>query len=382
MRARGWTLADLAEATGLSVRTCCTLQQGQGNVGNYTRCSIALSVPTGLAGGNPSGRHLRIARWDDRGLVTILEGDCLTCAGTFPKGYFACLITSPPYFRQKDFGSPLGLEATAEEFVDKLAAHLLAFDADIADTGSIWINIGESRVSGKPARIPAGLIDRLENRWHFRDEYIWPKHSSMDRGGKRLRRTAEERLLWFTKRASGFYWNDQVIRQPYASDRQLSLSRCLARIAANAFMSDDQKTRCRAEVQQRAAEGTLWDMRLPGGQPTHKDGLTPGVRDRAIARDGFYFYDRNPNGVLPGAILEFGQGRDELHGATFTVELPEFGIKATCPPGGPVLDPFMGSGTTGLAAVRLKRPFVGIEINPRYVKRAWAKILQSDAKSG
>ncbi len=65
MRARGWTLADLAKATGLSVRTCCTLQQGQGNVANYTRCCIALGVPTGLTDGNSSGRHLRLATWDD-----------------------------------------------------------------------------------------------------------------------------------------------------------------------------------------------------------------------------------------------------------------------------------------------------------------------------
>ena len=58
MRARGWRLADLAKATGLIVRVRCTLQQGQGNVGNSTRCCIALDIPTGLAVCNPSGRHL------------------------------------------------------------------------------------------------------------------------------------------------------------------------------------------------------------------------------------------------------------------------------------------------------------------------------------
>jgi hypothetical protein len=63
MRARGWMLADLAKATGLSVRTCCTLQQGQGNVGNYIRSCITLAIPTGLANGNPSGRHLYNAAW-------------------------------------------------------------------------------------------------------------------------------------------------------------------------------------------------------------------------------------------------------------------------------------------------------------------------------
>ncbi len=90
MRARGWTLDDLAKAAGLSVRTCCTLQQGQGNVANYTRCCIALSVPTGLADGNPSRRHLRLAKWDERRLrangSTVKESD-----------QWGTPITNPPY---------------------------------------------------------------------------------------------------------------------------------------------------------------------------------------------------------------------------------------------------------------------------------------------
>jgi hypothetical protein len=63
MRARSWSLVDLSAATGLSVRTCCTLQHGQGSVSNYTRVCIALGIPTGLAVGNPSGRHLYNSEW-------------------------------------------------------------------------------------------------------------------------------------------------------------------------------------------------------------------------------------------------------------------------------------------------------------------------------
>ena len=72
MRARGWTLADLTAAippdeTGkrLSLRTCCTLQQGKGNVCNYQRACEALGLATGLAEGNPPGRHVRLATWGD-----------------------------------------------------------------------------------------------------------------------------------------------------------------------------------------------------------------------------------------------------------------------------------------------------------------------------
>ncbi len=63
MRARGMTLDHLSAATGISVRTCCTLQQGDGNVANYSRCCIAVGIPTALALGQPSGRHLYNADW-------------------------------------------------------------------------------------------------------------------------------------------------------------------------------------------------------------------------------------------------------------------------------------------------------------------------------
>lgn len=72
------------------------------------------------------------------------------------------------------------------------------------------------------------------------------------------------------------------------------------------------------------------------------------------------------------------KGFSEAHFATFPPELPETCIKAGCPPGGTVLDPFFGAGTTGLTADRLQRNCIGIELNPEYAEMARRRI-QGDA---
>lgn len=147
MRAHGWTLADLAKATGLSVRTCCTLQQGQGNVGNHARCCIAVGIPTGLSDGNPSGRHLRLAKWDDRGLVTLLCGEALAELKKLPDQSVHCIVTSPPYYNQKVYaGIPgLGNELTVAEYIANLAAIFLEGKRVLADKGTLWQHQGLSR---------------------------------------------------------------------------------------------------------------------------------------------------------------------------------------------------------------------------------------------
>jgi site-specific DNA-methyltransferase (adenine-specific) len=64
----------------------------------------------------------------------------------------------------------------------------------------------------------------------------------------------------------------------------------------------------------------------------------------------------------------------EAHFATFPPEIPDLCIKAGCPKGGVVLDPFFGAGTTGLVALRLGREFIGIELNEKYCEMARKRI--------
>jgi DNA modification methylase len=80
--------------------------------------------------------------------------------------------------------------------------------------------------------------------------------------------------------------------------------------------------------------------------------------------------------AMPGSVLEFPTAVDPVHPAVFDESLAAWCIRASCPKGGLVLDPFAGAGASGVAARNLGRSFVGVEISPRYVERAWARISE------
>jgi len=85
----------------------------------------------------------------------------------------------------------------------------------------------------------------------------------------------------------------------------------------------------------------------------------------------------NPLGKNPGDCIIFPLERArEKHIAMFPAYIPEFCISCGCPKDGVVLDPFMGSGTTGLVAKRLGRKYIGFELNPKYAQLANKRIQE------
>src|SRR5699024_1987440 len=86
---------------------------------------------------------------------------------------------------------------------------------------------------------------------------------------------------------------------------------------------------------------------------------------------------RNPSGKNPGDVWTIPtQPFSEAHFATFPVAIPERCIQAGCKPGGTVLDPFSGSGTTGMAAAKHSRRYVGIDLNADYLDLSLKTRLQ------
>jgi DNA modification methylase len=62
------------------------------------------------------------------------------------------------------------------------------------------------------------------------------------------------------------------------------------------------------------------------------------------------------------------------HVAPFPIDLPLRAIAAGCPPGGVVLDPFSGAGTTGLAALQLGRSYIGVDVSSAFHDEAFARL--------
>ena len=399
MRARGWKLTDLAKVTTLSVHVCCTIQQGQGRVDNYTRCCIALGVPTGLAGGNPLGRHLRLAKWDDRGLVTILEGDCFAIMPTMAAGSIPCTVTSIPYPFQKLYdGKPgWGNEPTLDEYLAKCRVFFRELLRITTNQGTAWINIGFKRdKSGRLIDVPALVAQAAEAEgWCLIDKIIWKKRV-LDSASRRLRMTYEV-VLMLTKIPRGFNFDEMAARVAYAGgkkladpnrqhakvDRQPTITEA-EKLTAPVGMTEPEKAAAHVEIDRRTAAGENNRIRVRGEKCMHRD-TTGGADNRArtLREKGFTFDNWHPDGAMGGNVWDInGNSSDPVHPATYTVELPERCISIGSYRGDLVFDPCMGSGTTGVAALKLKRMFLGIECVPKYVRRAQEKILQSDGKSG
>jgi site-specific DNA-methyltransferase (adenine-specific) len=130
------------------------------------------------------------------------------------------------------------------------------------------------------------------------------------------------------------------------------------------------------EVLADIARGHISDFRMiiRGQQrATHSDKEKVSGRAKELHDRGFYFLRYHPNGSKPADVWDImpeDTQRRRTHFAPYPVDLCRIPILATCPPGGIVLDPFCGTGSTLIAARDLGRQSIGIDISSHYLRIA------------
>ena len=304
--------------------------------------------------------------------VTLLLGDALAVAAEMADDSVDCIVTSPPYFRLRDYGTEgqYGLESSPAEYVETMRALFAELRRVLADDGTLWLNLGDSYATkpkgsvdsgtstlanghynqhgttppglgkgivwdvpqknllGIPWRVAFALQD---DGWILRNAIIWHKPNAMPESVADRLSGRYEHVFLFSK--SRRYWFDlDPIREQYSGERELT------RRARN------------GNVNKANSITTPW--RCP-------------ETDRRSDRDHGAQNDRGRN---PGDVWSINtQPFSAAHFAVYPVQLPQRCILAGCKPGGTVLDPFSGSGTTGLAAQRLGRKYVGIDVNAEYL---------------
>lgn len=321
--------------------------------------------------------------------VTLLLGDSLEALRTLPAGSVDCIVTSPPYYGLRDYGTPgqYGLEESPAAYVETMRALFAEARRVLADDGTLWLNLGDSyaadskwggstggkharalhgggdarrerRTSGLPDKNLIGIPWRTafalqDDGWILRNEIIWHKPNAMPESVRDRLSTRHEHLFLLTK--SPRYWFDlDAIREPLARPEAL----------AEGIVFGGAK----------GAAGKLGGSgRRSGGNPSVYGARHPETdyrtgRDRKAA---------NPRGRNPGDVWSITtKPYPAAHFAVFPIDLPTRCIKAGCKPGGTVLDPFSGSGTTGAAARQLGRRYVGIDLNPAYHDLARERFAQ------
>uniref|UniRef100_A0A6M3KI27 site-specific DNA-methyltransferase (cytosine-N(4)-specific) n=2 Tax=viral metagenome TaxID=1070528 RepID=A0A6M3KI27_9ZZZZ len=298
--------------------------------------------------------------------VNILTGDCTAVLRTLPEQSVHCCVTSPPYWGLRDYGvgGQLGLEKTPEEYVEKLVEVFAEVRRVLWDDGTLWVNIGDSynangraghgaRIDCKQGTNRASAAGMDSNRPH----------------AKQLKQKDLVGIPWrlaFALQADGWYLRQDIIWHKPNPMPESVQDRCTKAHEYVFMLSKKARYYYDAEA-----------VREPGVEPDR-------VRADRIGGANGHTVRHSPGGMMEGSATRNRrdvwtiptQAFPESHFATFPPALVEPCIKAGCPPGGTVLDPFAGAGTTGLVADRLGRNAVLIELNPEYAEMARERITQ------
>jgi site-specific DNA-methyltransferase (adenine-specific) len=323
---------------------------------------------------------------------TIVVGDVRDVLNQFADASVDCIVTSPPYVGLRDYGHPdqLGAEESVDDWVKNLRLVAQGLQRVLTPSGSLWLNVGDSYSAHRregaarkslllgPQRLALALAD---DNWLVRNVLVWAKPNPMPSSvSDRLSTTYETVLLLV--RSPTYYFDLDAIR----------------------ITPVDKRMR----AHRKTAVGYPPVSAVPvGGGVDRNLGLD------AMKRRGL---SAHPLGKSPGDVWTIPTaGYKGAHFATYPLALPERAIMAGCPervcttcgsawrraqeqvsgrplrtgplqpacacPGSPwrpgiVLDPFMGSGTTALAAQKHRRNWLGIELNPDYAEQARERIAK------
>lgn len=324
--------------------------------------------------------------------VLLVHGDALSVLKSFPDNSIDTVMTSPPYWGLREYeGGGIGLENTYNEYIDNLSCIFKEVKRILRETGSFWLNIGDTysgkNLLGIPWRVAFELTDK--QGWTLRNSVIWNKiKGGMDTSKDRLG-NVHENVFHFVKNPKGYYYNVDAIRSKpreakvingaVVSGTGVSGVRYRRQIELSTALSPSEKLEATKALEKMLfdiQEGRISDFRMViRGQhrTTHSDKEKVSGRARELSDKGFYFLRYHPNGSKPTDVWEIipedTQKREE-HFAAYPVDLCRIPLLATCPSDGIVLDPFSGTGTTLYAAKILGLRSIGIDTSLNYLEQA------------
>lgn len=329
----------------------------------------------------------------------FLHGDALHVLREIPDASIDCAITSPPYWGKREYeNGGLGLEHDYRLFIADLIAIFWELKRVLKPKGSFWLNIGDTYENKALLGIPWRIVFELTDRqgWTLRNSIIWNKvKSGMDNTKDRLG-NIHENVFHFVKNPCDYYYEADAIRSKprqakivngsVVSGTGVSGVRYKRQIELSTELSAEEKAAALQALKAILAEisnGTISDFRMiiRGQQrTTHSDSYKLSGRAKELRDKGFYFLRYHPKGSKPSdvwdIIPEDTQNRSS-HFAPYPVDLCLIPILATCPPDGIVIDPFCGTGTTLVAAQKLGRKSIGIDISEEYLKLAKERIANT-----
>jgi len=359
----------------------------------------------------------------------ILQGDVIETLRTLPEGFIHTCVTSPPYWGLRDYGVPgqIGLEKTPEEYVEKMVEVFREVRRVLRDDGTLWLNLGDSYASsgtkasteernryrsdlltGGPlpaagrAPTPPGLKPKdlvgipwrvafalQADGWYLRSDIIWEKPNALPESVKDRPTKAHEYIFLLSK-SPRYYYDADAIREPcvktgtpgHLKSGNGNRHKNHAALAGKGWDATSRNKRTVWTVSTKPFKGAhfatfppdLIEPCILAGSPEKACPHcgAPWVRETKCGRH------RKTTGQQVKIHKTQGtHGKTSLFNTDYIVERITTGWKPTCQCEGNdgsgrgiVLDPFFGSGTTGVVAAKHGRQWIGIELNPEYVEIA------------
>ena len=297
--------------------------------------------------------------------MTLLHGDAIEQLRTLPSESIHTCVTSPPYYGLRDYGvdGQIGQEETPEEYVDRLVNMFREVRRVLRNDGTLWVNIGDSYAANRTyqvhnsigakdhtyspgSKVPVNCKPKdmigipwmlafalREDGWYLRQDIIWAKSNPMPESVKD-RCTKSHEYVFLLSKSKKYYFDSDAIKEP--ADEKY----------AKRYLSPFNNG-----PKERSGQGRVGNASNTAGYKT------------------FTGY-RNKRDVWSVSVARF----KGAHFAVFPEKLIEPCVLAGCPEGGTVLDPFTGSGTTGIVAKKFGRNFIGVELNHEYYAMAESRL--------
>ena len=338
----------------------------------------------------------------------VYLGDSLEVIKTFDDKCVDCVVTSPPYYQLRSYGveGQIGLEETPEKYIDKLVSLFREIRRVLKDNGTLWVNLGDSywgggwrgaelnEHSGDIQKGSKGTHCGLEmaklhgncgvykdkdligipwmfalamraDGWYLRQDIIWDKPNPMPESVTDRCVKSHEYIFLLSKKKD-YYFDYEAIQEEAVTQIDPQIG---SRVEYDGKRKGEDGTGNRAFVSlkkshrfgaQKYGDNDDSHFRTYSGEEYY-----PQVNDDGVVV-------RNKRSVWRVNV----KPTKEAHFATYPQKLITPCILAGCPEKGVVLDPFMGSGTTGIVARKLGRNYIGVELNPDYQKMATRRILE------
>lgn len=347
--------------------------------------------------------------------MAVRCGDAARALASMPDSSADLVVTSPPYFRQRSYGGlqgETGREAAVEDYIGAVKSVFAECTRVVRDTGSIVFNMGDKYLDGDLVLVPYRFALEAKQIGGVRlvNDITWVKTNPTPRQFARRFVSSTEPFFHFVRSNRYYYDTDAYEREtgegqggmrrggmvqaapdgaapagggPRAGHPRIGKG-YEAIIEASGLSAGEKAAARKAlrEAVRDVQDGKIASFRMKvRGVHSPAFGGQEGGRNSQMANMGFTvirLHGRTMRRDVMTSSVEALRGIG--HPAVYPERIIRALIALLCPPGGTVVDPYMGSGTTGTAAVRTGRRYVGIDINPAYCRAARLRIAAAESE--